>query len=47
MKLTRTDMEAVKRGDSNYILNKGANCYIQKDYKRQSKIVQNRGADKN
>lgn len=32
MKLTRTDMEAVKRGDSNYILNKGANCYMQKDY---------------
>ena len=47
MNLIRTYMEIIKRGDSNYILNKGANCYIQKDYKRQSKIVQNRGADKN
>ena len=24
MKLTRTDKEAIKEGDSNYILNKGA-----------------------
>lgn len=32
MKLTRTDMEAVRRGDSNYLLNKGANYYMQKDF---------------
>ena len=32
MKLTKADMEAVRRGDSNYLLNKGANYYMQKDF---------------
>lgn len=33
MKLTNTDKEAIKRGDSNYLLNKGANLYMNKEYK--------------
>lgn len=33
MKLTRTDKEAVARGDSNYIVNKGASLYKKKDFK--------------
>ena len=37
MKLTRTDKEAIKEGDSNYILNKGANYYIHKDYENAVK----------
>lgn len=32
MKLSKTDMEAVKRGDSNYINVKGANAYKKHDY---------------
>ncbi|MDO4501535.1 MAG: hypothetical protein Q4B60_09740 [Erysipelotrichaceae bacterium] len=33
MKLTKTDLEAVKRGDSNYLNSKGANAYVNEDYK--------------
>lgn len=32
MKLTKTDIEAIKRIDSNYINSKGATAYLNKDY---------------
>lgn len=33
MQLTRTDIEAIKKNDSDYINNKGANLYMNKEYK--------------
>lgn len=33
MKLTPTDMLAVRKGDANYILGKGSNCYMNEDFK--------------
>ena len=32
MKLTKKDMEAIKKEDSNYILEKGSKFYMDKDY---------------
>lgn len=33
MKLSKADINAIARNDSNYLNTKGANCYLNKDYK--------------